>query len=114
MKEVHYEDQGVEIYLEYNIVEKFSSSLSFRWIPNETLKRDESFIEIVRGRREKERNFLRDSKFYDQRSFTPLLSPRKKRNDSSANARFFSLFEVFEEAGSLKKKREYVIYKKLN
>lgn len=50
-------------------------------------------------------NFLRDSKFYDQRSFTlSSLTPsysRKKRNDSSANARFFSPFKVFRSAQKL-------------
>lgn len=60
MKETHYEDQRVELYLEYDFVGKFSSSLSLRWVPNETLKRDESFIGIARGEGEGEgeKNFL--------------------------------------------------------
>lgn len=75
------------------IAVKFFGSLSLRRISNETLKRDESFIEIIPERREKRElparlQILRSTKFYSR--------PRKKRNDSSANARFSSIRSFLE------------------
>lgn len=88
---------------------KFSGSLSLRRIPNETLKRDESFIEMVRGRREKRKlaarlEILRSTKF--------LPSPPENAKRLVSQCSVFSQFEAFRSG--TKKKCEYVIYEKLN
>ena len=66
IKEMYYEGQRVELYLEYvagrKMAVKFSGLPSLRRILNGTLKHDESFIEIARGRREKRELPERDSK----------------------------------------------------
>jgi len=66
---------------------KFSGSLFLRRIPNETLKRDESFIEIVWGRRRKlpaRLQILRSTKFL-------LLPPEKAKRLVSQYSSFFFL-----------------------